>query len=362
MIRREEKDGYRKTLLTGVIAFILFAGLLGAVTWLRNRPTCTGTVDDHTRTLESVEQVANSNLYTMTYYGDYGLDAFMQTGISAASGDLTSPAEQAASSVDSYQCSTFVTRNEKDDVIVARNFDYYHDPALLLFTDPPDGYASASIIDIHYLGFWTGIDAADDLTSLIEAPYWPFDGMNEHGLDVTLMAVPHIPHTVDRDRVVIGSLHLIRILLDNAATVDEAIALAEQFSMDWEGGEVCHYLVADRNGDSAVLEYVDSELVVIRPDDPFQISTNFYLHDTDTADRIAQCPRYATAHETLSAANGILTNTEITTLTEQIAGENNFDINTMWSVIYNLTTGDITVYMALDFDHPHTFTLDMAAE
>jgi hypothetical protein len=362
MIRREEKDDYRKTLLTGVIAFTLFAGLLGGVTWLRNRPTYTGTVDERSRSLESVEQVENSLLYTMTYYGGYGLDEFMQTGISAASGDLTSPAEQAAASSDPYQCSTFVAHNENGEVIVARNFDYYHEAALLLFTGPPDGYASASIVDLFYLGFLHGIDSDADRSRLLDAPYWPIDGMNEQGLVITVMAVPHVPHTVDRSKVVIGSLSLIRILLDNAATVDEAIDLAQSFSMDWEGGEVCHYLVADRNGDSAVLEYVDSELVVTRPDNPWQISTNFYLHDTSDEERIAQCPRYQMAHETLSAANGILTDTEITTLTEQIAGENHFDVDTMWSVIYNLTTGDITIYMALDFDNPYTFTLDMASD
>ena len=62
------------------------------------------------------------------------------------------------------------------------------------------------------------------------------------------------------------------------------------------------------------------------------------------------------------ASGGVLPDQAITDLTEQIAGGTNSNINTMWSVIYNLTTGDITVYMALDFDHPYTFNLDMAAE
>jgi hypothetical protein len=327
------------------------------VNWLVRGPAQHRPVDNTARTLQSVEQVAGSDLYTMTYYGDYGLDDYMQSGTSNA------PGEQAALAADSYLCSTFVARNEKDEVIVARNFDYNHRPALLLFTDPHEGHASATIVDIHFLGFPAGIDEDADRTRLLDSPYWPFDGMNEHGLAVTLMAVPDAPHTIDRGKVVIDSLPLIRILLDNARTVDEAVELAGQFSIDWGGHEQCHYLVADRSGSSAVLEYVDGELVVIRPEEDWQISTNFYLHDTDTAERIAQCPRYRIAQETLSASGGVLSDQEIADLTEQIAGGYHFDnVDTQWSVIYNLTTGDITVYMAMDFENPYTFTLDMAAE
>ena len=33
-----------------------------------------------------------------------------------------------------------------------RNFDWEFSPALLLFTDPPDGYASVSMVDLTFLG------------------------------------------------------------------------------------------------------------------------------------------------------------------------------------------------------------------
>ena len=37
-------------------------------------------------------------------------------------------------------------------MLLGRNFDWYEHPALILFTDPPDGYASVSMVDISYLG------------------------------------------------------------------------------------------------------------------------------------------------------------------------------------------------------------------
>ena len=36
-------------------------------------------------------------------------------------------------------------------MVYGRNFDWQYSPALLLFTNPPDGYASVSMVDIEYL-------------------------------------------------------------------------------------------------------------------------------------------------------------------------------------------------------------------
>jgi hypothetical protein len=38
-------------------------------------------------------------------------------------------------------------------MLFGRNFDYYYSPALLLFTRPPAGYASVSMVDLAVVGF-----------------------------------------------------------------------------------------------------------------------------------------------------------------------------------------------------------------
>ena len=66
---------------------------------------------------------------------------------------------------------------------------------MLLFTDPPDGFASVSMVDIAYLvGTPTDINSLhhrlpEDLRDLLNSPHLPFDGMNEHGLVVGMAAV-----------------------------------------------------------------------------------------------------------------------------------------------------------------------------
>ena len=92
--------------------------------------------------------------------------------------------------------------------VFGRNFDWYRHPALLLFTDPPDAFASVSMLDIFYLGF----DHEDSLKTrkrqLLNTPFFPFDGMNEHGVTIGLMAVPHSQGGNGPNKVTITSAKL----------------------------------------------------------------------------------------------------------------------------------------------------------
>ena len=63
----------------------------------------------------------------------------------------------------------------------------------------------------------------EEQTGLLDAPYLPFDGMNEYGLAIGMAAVPPGNMRPDADKETIGSLGIIRQMLDHARTVDEAV-------------------------------------------------------------------------------------------------------------------------------------------
>ena len=65
----------------------------------------------------------------------------------------------------------------------------------------------------------------------------------------------------------------IRLFLDRAANVEEALALLGQYDMHSSMGMMVHFALADRSGRSVVVEYIDDEMVVT--DTP--AVTNFYL-------------------------------------------------------------------------------------
>jgi penicillin V acylase-like amidase (Ntn superfamily) len=63
----------------------------------------------------------------------------------------------------------------------------------------------------------------------------------------------------------ISIYEVLRLMLDHAATVEEAIELDDDYNIYFPG--MCsHHLVVDANGDAAKLEIIDGEVVVIRND------------------------------------------------------------------------------------------------
>ncbi len=134
-------------------------------------------VDDYI-TLASLQQVSGHPLYVMHYRGDYGFSEYIQTGMQPAAMDAG--VETYSAGEPAWACTGFAALSSADDRLMGRNFDWMDHPALLLFTDPPDGHASVSMVDLYYLGYEQEIGDGDR-QALLRAPYLPFDGMNETG-------------------------------------------------------------------------------------------------------------------------------------------------------------------------------------
>lgn len=164
--------------------WILLFLITGFISFCRSPSDANKTPQD---TLVSLKQVADFPLYEMHYYGDYGFREFLNTGITKLGNSSTNRTETSAY----WACTCFAGSHSSSDKISGRNFDWHTHPALILFTDPPDGYASVSMVDISYLGFSIENTPTSDSQRLLEAPYLPFDGMNEKGVAVGIMAVTH---------------------------------------------------------------------------------------------------------------------------------------------------------------------------
>jgi hypothetical protein len=317
---------------------VVLVGIVVAVCQAPLRPFCT---------LASLRQVDDHPLYVMHYYGDYGFSAFLEHGISRGTSRQSAP-----TGVAPWACTVFAALHPGGDTLLGRNFDWHDRQTMLLFTDPPDGYASAAMVDIAALGFPLHDPGWQDRRKLLDAPYWPYDGMNERGLAVGMMAVPHARDDPDPGQPTIGSLHAIRLLLDRAATVEEAIALLRSVHVVWDGGPPVHYLVADATGHSAVIEWVAGELRVTHADGSWQVSTNFVLVEQQPQGAQSPCWRYNHVYERLSASAGALGADEAMALLEQVSQP-----NTVWSAVFNVSQGEIAVVMGRDYAQVHRFRL-----
>jgi len=305
------------------------------------------------RSLLTFRQVDDYPLYVMHLYGDYHFDNWLETGTQADAAVPFGPRPTA----ERWACTCFSAFGQPGQSILGRNFDWYTHPTLLLFTHPRHGYDSVSMVDISYLGFDTDEPSWSDRLRLLDAPYWPFDGLNERGLAVGMMAVPSAQAGNDSGKVTIDSLAAIRLLLDKAQSVDEALSLLGKYNIDWASGPPLHYLIADARGNSAVVEFVDGEMKVLRSERPWQVATNFVLSGYSPERARLQCDRYATAYETLEQAQGRLSQDEAMALLADVSQP-----STIWSVVYDMKSGQIAVAMGHDYVQVHRFELGMKKE
>jgi hypothetical protein len=302
------------------------------------------------RSLTSLKKVDDYGSFKMTYYGDYGFDKFLKTGATSDKDIETYVTKRLLKGlpiklgVTGDGCTAFVTRNEKGEIIYGRNFDFTYAPSLQLYTKPDNGYASVSTVNLAFAGYSEdnlpdGLSFKSFLT--LAAPYLPFDGMNEKGVAIALLAVPEAQLQSDADKVTLNTTTAIRLVLDKAASVDEAVELLKQYNIYFSGDIYCHYLIADSSGRSVIVEYYDGGLQVVETDDDYQIASNFIAYNgLNIGEGFTEFERYDAVKAAIDNNGGRLSEDQAISLLAQIGVKDGNTDKLQWSVLYNLTTGE----------------------
>jgi predicted choloylglycine hydrolase len=175
----------------------------------------------------------------------------------------------------------------------------------------------------------------------MSAPYIPLDGINEKGLAVGILQIFDKPTLQDTGKVDITSTTAIRLLLDKATTVDEAVALLKDYDMHSSANSCYHYQISDAAGKSVIVEYVDNEMHVLKPDGNYQAVTNFYLTPGKKYNFGVGQDRYRIVMNGLKEKKGVVTVQEGMRLLEKArmhnvkSPETGAICNTAWSALYN---------------------------
>ena len=220
------------------------------------------------------------------YYMDYAKDYYSPEVIDAL---------RKVGYIDSG-CSNFFTHNTEGEPITCRNYDYPHRLPdekrsltglnVVLHCKPEGKYESIAVADAIWcdeknpLLRQNGPDEQDfdpDMLDII--PYECMDGINEKGLCVSVLRVD-IKAGDQPARLPVGSSMLLRYMLDDCSTVDEAVAKTQTTILLPEDWQDCHFLVTDADDRSVVIESRNSKISVIDSD----ICTNFYLGSDDMED------------------------------------------------------------------------------
>lgn len=327
------------------------------------------------KTINSLEKVDEYGFYTMEYYGDYGFDEFLKSGAAsdAEVGEYAVkylmkglPIDYTLPDLSDNACSTFNAQTPDDKKVYGRNMDLTYAPSILVKTTPDNGYKSFSIINIGFIGYDENNlpDTFKKKILTLSAPYIPADGMNEKGLSVAILLVSYEkPTAQDTGKTPLNTTAAIRLILDKAATVDEAIALLEQYDMNSSANSCFHFQIADAQGNSAVVEYVDNKMSVLRSDKPYQACTNFFLTPGPKYNLGKGQDRYETLMDILTKKNGIMTQKQAMEALKAASQPMHLEKKdgkihgTQWSVVYNLD--DLTADVALGCNYNKVYSYSL---
>jgi len=321
--------------------------------------------------LISLKKVDNYTLYTMEYDGNYGFDDFLQTGASNDSELVDFVVKKLLKgipmefSIPNLGCSTFNAQNTDGDFIFGRNFDLTYSPALFIKTKPDHGYASMSMVNLGFLDFNENKQPDSFLKKIITlaAPYAPLDGLNEKGLSIGVLLIPDDPTNQQTKKIDITTTTAVRLVLDKASTVEEAVKLLKQYDMHSSAKSNYHFQIADASGKSVVVEYIDNQISIVESSQTYQMATNFLLTKGDFNFGHGQ-DRYQVMKDILDEKHGIVKDeNDAMNILEAVSQETHLndageESSTQWSIIYNNTDLTARIVMGRQYDQAvHEFSL-----
>jgi hypothetical protein len=315
------------------------------------------------RSLISLKQLDAYPLYSMTYYGDYGFDDFLKVGAKSDKDIERFVIKRLLKGVNidlgisDAGCSAFTASNEKNERIYARNFDFDFAPPLIVHTSPKNGYRSVSTVNLAFAGY--NADRLPKPLSVnsfltLAAPYLPFDGMNETGLTMALLAVPRAEPPQKESQITLNTTTAIRLVLDKAATVGEALDLLGQYNIYFSADVACHYFISDISGQSVIVEFLDGEMKVTPNSANYQAVTNFIVYNgINEGEGFCEFERYDKIMAVLKATKGVISEDQAMKVLEavKIPGK------TQWSVVYNMVSKQARICVGEEYDHAYTVSL-----
>lgn len=303
-------------------------------------------------------------VHAMSYYGDF--DEFVEQHHQQLLEYLSKP--QAALE-QRHDCSMFQYHHDAESSIVGRNFDNVFTDLLVGWFFPQRGYASIAFVPLFELGFNKenrfDLENPQHRQVLLNAPIVSIEGVNEHGVTVTLASLDRRKVKQMPDREPRFLIHLVREILDHAATVEEAVGIASRYNVFDNGREVIshHIFVAGPRSGSVVLEWKDGQMHVVPDGDHWQIVTNSELLAVSEQQRRRNCSRYETIYEQLSEQIGALPWTSGMDALARAAQDNRVyvldgerrRISTQWSAIFDLQAKEVRVCLHRDFSKVYRF-------
>ena len=256
----------------------------------------------------------------------------------------------------SFGCSTISAKTQEGDAVFGRNFDWGSCTALIVQTNLANGYDSVSAVNMDFLNLGLDMPEETQIRLLsVAVPFAPMDGMNEKGLCVAVLMIQDRPgFQQDTGKPDLTTTTAVRLLLDKAADVEEAVDLLSQYDMHASAGMMIHFALADATGHSVVVEYIDNEMAVTET----PVVTNYYLSPGEKYGIGTEESkiRYTMLDDMLQSDSSYSMD-GIRDALDSVS-KHNFDsefASTEWSIVYNQSTGEARYYHRENFHQYYSF-------
>lgn len=310
------------------------------------------------RTMASVTKVSDG-FYKITCHYDYKCDDYLNSDINNLDDMIDWISEQYFFGIPielnkaDFGCSAFAAKNPDGKHLFGRNFDYDETDALIVYTEPDDGYASMGMVDLEFFNVGEGnVLSADSIAAkglMVAAPYVCLDGVNEKGLGTGILQLNIDEVHQDNGKKDMLIYTAIRGILDKCATVDEAIEFLSSYDIHTALNASYHLFIADKSGRSVVVEWAGNEMYVVEENGCTNsvLSTENKYYDPED-----NCNRYDIIKARLENNNNILTDKEAMELAADVSHKR----RTEWSCVFNLDDFSVDVCVDADYSKTYSFT------
>ncbi len=237
-----------------------------------------------------------------------------------------------------YPCTTFVL-HQGNRLVFGRNLDWYSGTGLVM-VNPRNLEKVALVNSSEKPVKW--VSKFGSITFNQIGRELPFGGINESGLVVEHMTLDETVYPSSDNRDVIGAFQWIQYQLDNYSTIEEVIN-SDTF-LRIEDNSKIHFLICDRSGNSATIEFLNGKMVVhtgkylpvlALANSTYEESVSSYNNNSDTQSNPSLYHFCTAAKQTNHA--GPLTDDSTIDYAFRTLNMVSQVLFTKWSIVYDIT-------------------------
>ncbi len=248
-----------------------------------------------------------------------------------------------------FGCAAFAANTPEGDSLFGRNFDYLETDAVLVHSHPKGAYESIGIADLAVLGVGKGMSVDPDSPLgklyMVITPYIIVDGMNEKGVGAGILELDIDETHQDNGNPDLLIFCAIRGILDNCASVDEALTFLASYDIQTDLNATYHLFITDSTGRYVVVEWLENEMVVTER----CCATNSVVAPGKHFDEGSPDDRLPAMDECLGK-DRIATEAEAMEILKKVRNKR----MTEWSCVYNLNKFSVNVCMDNDYAKVYT--------